>query len=290
MKRVEELSNGRVKFEFYPAEQLGKAKDMLNLVRSGTADMTYVLSSLVPGELPLSAVGELPLYTDTTVAAKAFRTLEKEVLFEKEIKRLGVRPIIDSEWSQCSLFTTKPIKSVEDLKGMKIAAAGGRLDVAKSLGGVPVSMSAPDTYEALSKGIVQGAIFMFNNAESYKIQEVAKYAYEGVPMGGYMGYYFMNEKTWQKLPEDIKEIIAKAGIEASDKIAQSSDELEKEIMEKWEKSGSVTIYHIPTAEKEQWTTKINKVNEDWAKNMDAKNLAGSQTLDAFKKALEASGK
>lgn len=70
MDRATELSKGRIKFEWYPAEQLGKAKDMLALVQTGVADMADVVPGYVPDKLPLSGVAELPGQIETPVTER----------------------------------------------------------------------------------------------------------------------------------------------------------------------------------------------------------------------------
>src|SRR5690606_9939277 len=60
MAEVEKRTNGQVKFEYYPAQQLGKAKDLMSLALSGVADIAYVAPSFVTDKLPLSVVAELP--------------------------------------------------------------------------------------------------------------------------------------------------------------------------------------------------------------------------------------
>jgi len=286
MDRVEKETNGKVKFEFYPAQQLGKAKDMLNLVKSGTADMTYTLSSLVPGELPLSTVGELPVFDDARIAVKAFRKLADEDLYEKEIKRHGIRPLIVVVWSQCVMFSSKEIKTLEELQGLKIGTSGNvKLGIAKALGGVPVLMSAADTYEMMQRGVVDTTTAMFNNAESYKLNEIVKNAVTKVPMGGYLGYYFINENTWQKLPEDVKQVMIKVGLDASDNLSKVSEEEDKRVELKWEKEG-MKVNRLDGTEREKWLAKISTYEEEWIKEMEAKGLDARPVLDKFKQYLK----
>ncbi len=89
MKRVEELTKGGVMFRYYPSEQMGKAKDLLELTRSGTADMARLAPSYTAGKTPLSGVVELPgLVTDAVVASKAFLKISQEgILYEREFKK-----------------------------------------------------------------------------------------------------------------------------------------------------------------------------------------------------------
>jgi TRAP-type C4-dicarboxylate transport system substrate-binding protein len=96
MREVERLSEKGVVFEYYPAEQLGKAKDMLSLVQSGVADIGYIAPSYITDKLPLSAVAELPLnFSSSCAGTKAFWKLAQSggELSTRELKPLGVRTL-----------------------------------------------------------------------------------------------------------------------------------------------------------------------------------------------------
>ena len=287
IKKVQDGTNGRVKIEFYPGEQLAKFKDMLDVVSSGRADMTYVLTSLVPGTLPLSTVAELPgLFSDPRIAVKAYRKLVEKRLYEAEVKRFGILPLIPIEWSQTVLFTSKPVKSLDDLKGLKIAANGlVQVEAVKAMGAIPVLVPNNEVYESIQRKVTDGALNMFNNAEAYKINEVCNYAVVGIGWGGYAGYFPINEKSWAKLPDDVKKVMQAAALETSDNVSRVSNEKEATIMEAWAKKG-MNIYQIPANELPKWQEKMNAVQEKWVKDMEARKLPAQAVLDEWKQYLK----
>ncbi len=97
MEEVTEKTGGKVKFEHYPAEQLGKLKDMLMLAQSGVTDIAYVVPSIVPDKMPLSPVAELPL--PEAVGCNGAMAYYKVVNQNSQLRRLDfeankVRPIL----------------------------------------------------------------------------------------------------------------------------------------------------------------------------------------------------
>jgi TRAP-type C4-dicarboxylate transport system substrate-binding protein len=93
-KRIEELGKGKIKVEYYPAEQLGKAASLLDVARTGVADITYVGPLYVSDKMPLSGVSGNPgLVKDSLSGSKAFNKLVLEDLYELEFKKQGVKPL-----------------------------------------------------------------------------------------------------------------------------------------------------------------------------------------------------
>lgn len=89
MEEVERRTNNAVKFEYYPGQQLGKAKDMLSLTQSGVADISYIAPAFVSDKMPLAAVAELPgNFTTACVGTAAYWKLAQPggILDEKEFK------------------------------------------------------------------------------------------------------------------------------------------------------------------------------------------------------------
>jgi len=132
MDQVTELSGGSIKFEYYPAEQLGKARDMLAMIGTGVADVAYVAPSYISDKLPASAVGELPWgYSDPCVGTKAFWNLAKEggTLWENELKAVGMRVVFALMLPPNQLvMAAEGFSDFDSLKGRKVRTSGGTKD------------------------------------------------------------------------------------------------------------------------------------------------------------------
>ena len=118
IKRVDEISNHKVKIEYYPSEQLGKLKDYLSLCGEGILDIAYVPPSFYAGQVPLNTVLILPLWTHAVEGTAIYtRLLEACPEITQEWQKYRVRPLMLSSTNQYDVGTVKkPVKSPEDLK------------------------------------------------------------------------------------------------------------------------------------------------------------------------------
>ena len=134
MDRATELSKGRIKFEWYPAEQLGKAKDLLALVQTGVADMADVVPGYVPDKLPLSGVSELPgQITSSCEGTRVFYALTRpgQFLAKNEYDAQKVHVLMAAPLVPYRIFTSKKeLEKPEDIQGLKLRSAGGASDIA----------------------------------------------------------------------------------------------------------------------------------------------------------------
>ena len=124
---MERLKAQGVEFEYYPAEQMGKAKDFLALTQSGVVDISYVAPGFVSDKMPLSVVTELPLdFTGSCKATLAYWNLAKPggLLDKKEFAPNGVRLLFTIVLPPYQIVTRKPFASLKDIEGMKIRVSG----------------------------------------------------------------------------------------------------------------------------------------------------------------------
>jgi TRAP-type C4-dicarboxylate transport system substrate-binding protein len=218
-KRVEEASGGRLKFELYPAMQLGGAPpDLFDQARDGVVDLIWTVLGYTPGRFPKSEVFELPFVVTkgeaTSVAFQQF--VEANSMDEfASIKLLCVHT------HGPGLFHTKdPVTKLEDLKGMKIRG-GSRIinDMLTRLGAEPVGMPVPQVPEALTTGVISGTTIPWEVTPSLKVAELVK---NHTGFSGAHGLYSqtfgftMNLDRYNSLPDDLKAIIdANAGVETA---------------------------------------------------------------------------
>ena len=152
-----------LEFEYYPAEQMGKAKDFLSLTQSGLIDIAYVAPGFVSDKMPASVVSELPLpFQGSCQPTLAYFNLAKPggLLDKKEFAPNGVRLIFTIVLPPYQVITRKPFATLKDIEGMKIRASGSAKElVLKKLKATPVLMPTPEVYESLSRGTIDGVLF-----------------------------------------------------------------------------------------------------------------------------------
>jgi len=290
IERVKELSNNTIEFEYYPAEQLGKAKDLLALAQSGVIDIAYVGPSYVSDKMPLSAVAQLPgLFQTACEGTKAYWKIVKDgELGKTEFAKNGVVPIFGFVLPPYQIFSrSRPLDSVASFSGLKLRTTGGAMDLmAGKLGAVPVRLAAPDVYEAISRGTLDGLIFPWSSVLAYDVGGQVKHATSGENFGSFVATYLISDAKWQQLPEAAREVIAKAGEETVLGACEKIDQDEAGAIAKLKEMG-IEIKELPEAEKQKVSELLAGVAEEWATDLDGQSRAGTTVLTEFREALTA---
>ena len=291
MKKVEKESNGRIKFERYPAMQIGGTPAQLyDQVKDGVADVTWTLPGTTAGRFPRVEVFELPfMMTNAEATSKAYweyvQTYAKDEF--KDVHLLAVNVHGPGMFHSA----TKPIRSMADLKGMKVR--GPTRQVTKllaSLGATPVGMPLPGIPDALSKGVIDAAVIPWEVVPSVKVNELAKYHAEFDPQlpALYTTTFVMtmNKAKYESLPPDLKKVIdANSGLETSGwlgKVQQANDPKGRATTD----GRSNQIHRFTTADYEQFKKVSSKIDEAWAAEMDGKGFKGRELLDGAKSLVE----
>ncbi len=208
LKQVEQATNGRVKIQVYPSQTLIKGVDMWNDIRSGVADMGWCVQGYWPEQTPLSNVISLPFLPLTTAEKSSevlWKLYEKFPSIQKEYGE--IQPIVLHTSSANLLVSKKPVKTLEDLKGMKLRVLGGPpTEMAKALGAVPTLIPMPDVLQSLDKGVVDGAAVPWEAIQAFRLYEVVT-NYTLAPF--YDSYFSVcaNKQKWNSLPKDVRDQI-----------------------------------------------------------------------------------
>jgi TRAP-type C4-dicarboxylate transport system substrate-binding protein len=186
MELVTKATNGQVAFQHFRSEQLGKAKDMAQLTVAGVADLAYIVPSYSSDKYPLTAVAELPGILDTECQGSlAFYKISHigGILETKEFAPNQLRPLVTIALPayQIQLANSRVIKTAKDLEGLKIRTTGGAMDL--MMRSVPVRMAAPEIYESLTRGTLDGLIFSYQSSVSYDFGKILKSGTEGLNFG-----------------------------------------------------------------------------------------------------------
>jgi TRAP-type C4-dicarboxylate transport system substrate-binding protein len=277
-REIEERTHGKVKVTIYPAQALGKAKDLYDIAKNGVADMTFFIPGYTSGRFPLTTVMELPL---NAPSAKVGTRVIWD-LYGKYLKPEYTDVKLLSMWTNqpAQIFTSKkPVKSLEDLRGLRIRSPGPQQTFTlKTLGASPVSLPAPDVYDALQRGMVDGVATDFAAVKNFRFIEVANYAtivnLYLLPMG-----LAMNLDVWNSFSPDIKKIMEEIfGLRTAKNNAKTFDKHNLLGQEAWEKKG-LGVYQLSAEEKKIWEEKFKLINEKWVADMEAKGLPGKRVFE-----------
>ena len=291
MEQVTERTGKKVAFEYYPAEQLGKAKDLLSLTNSGVADIGYVAPGFVGDKMPLSVVGELPLPTSSASACPLTMAYWKiarpgGVLDQKEFAPNGVRMLFNIVLPPYQLVNKTRFSTLKDIAGMKIRTSGAPKEFAlRKLGAVPIQMPTPELNEAMSRGTVDGALLPIGSVPSYGLDLIAKYFTFGENFGSFVATYVISERKWKTLPSEVQKVMADMGEELSRRGCEMADRQENDNVKKLQLAG-VTLVKLPDSDAPAMREIQRSVGKDWAEGLDRRAKAGTEILNAFNAALQ----
>lgn len=214
-KAVEEATDGKVKFEIFGNGALGGERELLEGVQLGTLDMSVITTGVVTNFVPEIAVIEFPfLFRDLE---HTYKTLDGEIgqeLLDK-MSESNLKGIAFWENGQRHLANSKkPIKSVEDLKGLKMRTIESELllDTYNALGTNATPMAFPEVYSGLQQGVIDGSDFSTGVYYTTNVYEQSKHFSE-------VGLYYasatlvMNQELFNSLSEDVQKTIVDLGKE-----------------------------------------------------------------------------
>ena len=292
MDKVEKESGGRIKFEAYPAMQLGGTPVQLyDQAKDGVVDIIWTLPGNTAGRFPRVEVFELPfIMTNAEATSKAYweyvQTMAADEFKDVQVLALQVHGpgVIHT--------TDKPIKSVDDMKGVKMRAPTRQVNrLMASLGATPVGMPLPGILDALSKGTIQGAVIPWEVVPSVKVHELTKFHAEFDPAGGalYTTTFVMamNKAKYNSLPADLKKIIDNnSGMATSawlGKTQQAGDAAGRKSAS--DRSGN-TIFTVGVAEAQNFRRKSRTIEVEWVEDMNKKGFDGKKLLEGAKALIE----
>jgi TRAP-type C4-dicarboxylate transport system substrate-binding protein len=280
-EKIKQLSDGKVEVTFFPGGALGKTPDQYDLAEKGIADIAYTLQDYTPGRFTMTTVFELPfIVKSATSTSKAmWRVYEQFPEFRKEYRKVKVLGLFCHPAGNFN-SVKKPIKTLEDLKGMKFRTASPHVTEAlKIFEAIPVHMPITETYTALERGVVEGTVLPWEGNFVFKLAELLKYGTE-TDFYTMTMMVVMNQRKYDSLPEEIKKIIDETtGMAMSVEAGKVYDQTNAPMRQLCQKKGMQSM-QLPLEEKKKLEELTLPLREKWVKNMEAKGLPGQAVLDA----------
>jgi TRAP-type C4-dicarboxylate transport system substrate-binding protein len=281
--RLERESAGRLKCQLYPSMQLGgTAAQLYDQARDGIADVIWTLPGYTAGRFPRMEVFELPfMISDAEAASKAaWQFYERHGRDEfKDVKPLAVH-VHDAGY----LHTRdRQIRTLDDFRGLKLRAPTRQTNrLLAALGATPVSMPVTGLADAMSKGVLDGAVIPWEVVPAVKVQEIARYHTETDPNmpALYTAVFLlaMNRKTYDSLPPELRSIIDRnSGLALSGQAGRLWDG-EQAGARKLALDRRNTVYVVPAAELVRWQRAAQPVLTDWVSDMNRRGENGDALL------------
>ena len=295
MDKVEKDAGGRIKFEGYPAMQLGGSPvQLFDQAKDGVVDIVWTLPGNTPGRFPRSEVFELPFMMNNAEATS--RAFWEYIQTQAPDEYRDVHPLaLHVHGPGMFHMRSKLIRTADDLRGSKVR--GPTRQITKMLGylgAAPVGMPLPQIPDSLSKGVIEGAVIPWEVVPSVKVHELAKFHSQFDPAGGalYTTTFVMamNKAKYASLPPDLKAIIDRhSGLQTSGwlgKVQQAGDGPGREAAAKL----GNTIHTIPASEAQEFRRKARLVEVEWVQDMDKRGFNGKRLLDTARQLIDKHGK
>ncbi len=279
---IERESEGKIKFKRYWGGTLHGQKDGFQALRGGVTDITNAYPIYNSTSFQLANVGELPFaFRNPYIAALVLEELYPKYL-KSEYEKMGVYLAWYTAIGDYGIIAKKPIRKLEDLKGLKIRTDGGLFnDIYKKLGAAPMNMPAQDMYNSFSKGVFDAITFDQGLIVPWKLYEVGKY-YSVVNVNRVSIPFGMNKKTYDSLPPELKKdfynLLRRAGI-----ITAIGYDNQMKISIKQLKDLGVEVIEPTPEEQARWAKAVESVWDDFIKTNEAKGRPAKEMVAELKR-------
>jgi TRAP-type C4-dicarboxylate transport system substrate-binding protein len=272
---LEKRTAGAVKVDYYAGQSLLKSTAMFDGVVSGIADIGYSHVYYTPGRMAVTEATGLPIGFPTGwIASQVMNDFYQEFK-PKEFDQVRVLWL---NASPCSAIATakKPIRKLEDLKGLTIRAPGLPGEIIKALGGTPAPTPMMEVYDAISKGVIDGETSNFETLFAFKFAEVVKYTTSIWQINHPFPFYLvMNKNSYEKLPPDIKAIFDTLVGEYKQRYILMWNAIDF-VGRAFGLSKGVEIVELPPSELQVWQAAVLPIIDDYVKRMVDKGFSEAE--------------
>ncbi len=286
---VKKRTNGLVVVQYFPGQTLTPAPQAYDGVVNGLSDLAMGCFAYTRGRFPALEALDLPLGYQSGVQATKAANLFVAQVKPKELDQVVVMYV--HAHGPGLLFTRdKAVKTLEDMKGLKIRSHGTSARLVKALGGVPVTLPMPDTYQALAKGVVDGSFYPVESNLGWKLGETVKFGTWSLPVAYTTSFFVvMNKARWQALPEKVKQTIRQINKEWVGKTGQAWDEADQKGRAFFLAQPGRQIIQLSPAEGQRWRQAAQPVLSEYEQSATKRGLNGKAMVKAAQDALAQAG-
>jgi TRAP-type transport system periplasmic protein len=270
-REVAKLSNKQLTVRLFPAMQLGgRPPELYRQVVQGISDIAFTLPGYTSSDFPMMALTELPGTAKNADDGTRKLWAHFDKYLARDFKASKVLMLWNSDTASL-MSRSKPIRTLEDLKGMKIrtpsAAQSAQLT---ALGAIPIDMPANQIYNNLDRGVIDASMIPMSAALDFKLIEVAKYFTVEAPLGRSPFLVAMNRARYDKLPADLKKVIDDTtGLKLSLKGAATYDKKNDDALAAAKKTRE--LIELSPQEQKRWVAAFKPVIQ---RQVDAGEKAG----------------
>ena len=277
---VEKRTNGAVSIKTYPGGTLLGAKEMMDGVIAGQADIGNLCMAYQPGRFIVTNATSLPLgIPDAKTGSLVLWDLYKKY----QPKAFGqVKVLTMFTTAPANIMSKKAIRSLDDIQGVDLRASGGAAQILKAWGANQVGMPMSATPEALQKGVVQGLFSSLEVMKDLKFAESCKY----VTMTDTVIYPFavvMNMDRWKALPPEVQEVMDAMATEQAEWTGTYMDQHVKASMAWSVEEQNVEVIELDAGTKKAWDQKLQFITDQWVANAKGKGFPAEDIVADIQK-------
>ncbi|MBI4286793.1 MAG: TRAP transporter substrate-binding protein DctP [Chloroflexi bacterium] len=280
-RRAPEVFGDRFKINIHWSNSLLGAVAIPDGITSGLADVGSLSVSMYEDKFPLISLLNLPFLIPPKPVEQHLpfkRAFLDQAVIKEELAKRGMTILLFWTSSPGPIFGNRAVRSVADLKGMKMRGLGSEGKFWDKVGAVGVPVQYPETYGALSSGVIDGAALPWISLIDFKIYEVSKYLSLGVDFTSVASFVeVVNTKKWDALPADIKAPLQKLCRDIEEWAARDMAGVTADAIQLMSAKG-MQITQFPPEEQQKLVTAAEGLWDEWAADKDAKGLPGKQVL------------
>ncbi|MGQ9649937.1 MAG: TRAP transporter substrate-binding protein [Phycisphaerae bacterium] len=275
-EEIEKRTDGKVKIRIHPGGTLTAADKCYDGVVNGISDIGMSCFAYTRGRFKLLEGLDLPLGYPN--GATATRIATELTMKYKPAELDDVHVLYVHAHGPGILASKKAVRTLEDMKGLKVRATGLSAKIVDAFGGVPVAMPQGDTYEALQKGVVEATFCPIETLKGWKQGEVINFVTDSSCIGYTTAMFVvMNKKTWDNLPDDIQKVFTETSREWVSKQGAAWDEADREGTAFVKELGREIITLSPE-EQARWKERVQPILDEYVAAAEAKSLPGAAFL------------
>jgi C4-dicarboxylate-binding protein DctP len=280
-RRLAETGNYEIDWNQVFGGTVAKTGGVLEALQYGLADIGIITTPFHPDKVPFFNISYVTPLVTADVGLVA-RTVDELV---------DRYPELGEQWSSYNqvfltaagsidtyeVLLSEPIASLEGFNGKKISGVGLNLRYVQGLGAAAVSSNLGDFYNNVATGLTEGIIVWPEAAVAYKLYEVAPYMIDARLGAVTSKVISANERSWAKLPEEVRRVIMQTAIDYRDELARETDRRSELSRREFVAHGG-SIVPVSIEQRRQWAASLPNMAQEWAEDLESRGLPGKRIL------------
>jgi TRAP-type C4-dicarboxylate transport system substrate-binding protein len=270
--RVKEATNGELEIVLHPGAALGfKGPELLRALAEGQLAIAEVPTGMVEGDAPILALTAQPFISTNSFEQRLLYVLAKPT-YSKVLKKFNQFTLYSSVWPFSGIYTQRPIRSVADLKGLKMRVYDGTgLAFGKATGIAARKMPFSEVYPAIKAGLLDSMYTSSVSGVDAKAWEVFKY-FTRINIVGPVNLVNVNFDAWNKLPQDIRQKVLEIAKQMEDEMWNLAGDMDRKCVQILKDHGMIVL-EVDSKFRAELDEVGRKLRAEWAKKAGAEAQA-----------------